>query len=216
MAPRATRKATRKKKPARKRKPFTRRKPGESPKGVPPAETIDSEYANKLVDVLDALADPDPRTSKSVAQIARDLGLTPRVAGRIVEKIRGRYVPLLRAAEDVKTRDLGNLAKYNAWRLGTSVAGMTDDELKAVPFQQRALAFGIFTDKHLLLDGKPTEILSVQQLEGLDDLARMLMAEARRRGVEVSIDPETGAASGGPARTKPRKIEALLEGDGPP
>lgn len=164
--------------------------------------TLDAEEAraDRIGEVLESLADPEDE--RTVAQIAKTLGLSPSYVEHLRHRVQRRFVPLLRALEDIRTRDLSDLSKYNAWRLGSSIATMTDEELSKIPARDRAIAFGIFIDKHLLLEGRPTEILSVKELGALDDLAQVLVQEAKRRGIDLHVDPDTAEVTPSPRRQR--------------
>lgn len=49
------------------------------------------------------------------------------------------------------------------------------------------VTIGILTDKKLLLENRPTQIISVQDRTTLADLYQMLMKEAARRNLEIDL-----------------------------
>ena len=63
---------------------------------------------------------------------------------------------------------------------------LEDSKLKDV-----AIVMGITTEKLLLLEGQPTQIVSQQQQQTLDTALPLLLQEMKRRGVQTEIRERT-------------------------
>ena len=59
--------------------------------------------------------------------------------------------------------------------------------------RDKLVAAGISTDKLLQLDGQPTQVFSIPQLDNLDKLSEMLLREVDRRRLTIDVDPLTAS-----------------------
>lgn len=143
----------------------------------------------RFLSVFDQLADPEH--SRTNAALARELGCSKRRVEQIRERIQKRLDPTLQEAREVRASQLSELAKGAAYKIGLALNEKTMDQLRAEPIRELGLTFNYMVDKYLLLEGKPTQRLSIEELGSLDELAKELLQEARRRGMEYVIDPET-------------------------
>jgi hypothetical protein len=140
---------------------------------------------DELARAMVTLANP---AEESIAQIARDLDLPIQTATAIAKAMNGRLLPLTRALGEVTKKELSDLAAERAYAIGVSI---DDAAIQKMQPYQRAIAFCALTDKHLLLEGQPTQVLSVKEMKGLDELMSLMITEARRRGLRADADPET-------------------------
>jgi len=69
------------------------------------------------------------------------------------------------------------------------LGGVTDEKIDKASLRDVAIAYGVLIDKKQLLEGKPTQILSVEERQELSDLLPALLREAERRGILVSKSP---------------------------
>jgi len=51
------------------------------------------------------------------------------------------------------------------------------------------VTFGIISDKKLLFEGRPTQIVSNEERRALDELMPELVKEAARRGIALELPP---------------------------
>ena len=65
---------------------------------------------------------------------------------------------------------------------------MDGDTIKQAKLRDKAIAYGVLLDKQRLLQGEPTEIMSVQHRAKLDELVGIVTKEAARRGIRFAAD----------------------------
>ena len=58
-----------------------------------------------------------------------------------------------------------------------------------------AAVAGMMVDKRQLLRGEPTQVIKIQDVRKLDEMAKALHEEMERRGMLVDVTPEKGDAS---------------------
>jgi predicted transcriptional regulator len=145
-------------------------------------EEYDSE---KAAEAIERLTDP---LSVSVAEIAREVGLNEKTTLMLAKRLEGRYLPLKKQIEDVRTADLLNLVSTRAREILDSI---DEGDIAKATLKDKAIAAGIFIDKRQLLSGEPTQILSVEDRRKLDELLPMIVREAKRRGMTIDVDPVT-------------------------
>lgn len=66
--------------------------------------------------------------------------------------------------------------------------GITQDKIDKAHARDLAITYGVLIDKMQLLEGKPTQILSIEERRDLKDLLPLLMAEAARRQITIQTD----------------------------
>ena len=147
------------------------------PRGVrsDAVEVKDPEYAAAAID---GLTDP----LETIRGMCRKTGMPPATAAALMKRLETRYLPVKQEVEKVKTEVLLDLFGSTAKRIMASISPEDIDEAK---LRDKAVAAGIFTDKTLLHQGQPTQVYSVKELESLEELSRMMVAEARRRGSRI-------------------------------
>jgi hypothetical protein len=147
--------------------------------------SLECRDPEKAVEAIVELSSPVPQT---IEQIALEVGIPAPTATALAKRLNGRYLPLKRALGETTKGELRDLAYERAYAIGAS---LDDEKIAKMPGYQAAIAFCALTDKGLLLDGQPTEQISVKELRGLDELMALMIAEAKRRGLRADADPET-------------------------
>ena len=138
---------------------------------------------DKVAAFIEAVSVP---TNRSVAKAAKSSGL-PEPAARALEKrLSTEYLPLKLAVEEVKTSELLGLVSDRARRVLDAVS---QEDIERATLRDKAIAFGIFVEKRQLLSGEPTHLISIQERGHLDVVARKLLREAARRGIDMQLDP---------------------------
>lgn len=66
---------------------------------------------------------------------------------------------------------------------------MDDKVIREMKGQQIAAAFGVLMEKRALLRGEPTQIVNYENRGKIDELAKMMMAEMKRRGIAAAEEP---------------------------
>ena len=65
---------------------------------------------------------------------------------------------------------------------------MDGDTIKQAKLRDKAIAYGVLLDKQRLLQGEPTEIMSVEHRAKLNELVGLVTQEAKRRGIQLGPD----------------------------
>lgn len=125
---------------------------------------------------------------QQVIRIAEDLDLPYATIQQLQKRLARDYVPLERALGEVEKKDLRELFASVSWRV---LSRVTDEDIEKASLRDKLVAAAIATDKIQVLDGEPTQILSVKELENLDGLAGLLKVEIERRNQQPLTDPQT-------------------------
>lgn len=121
-------------------------------------------------------------------------GLPLRTAQAIRQRFRERYPETREAIRKLATDDF--IAKLSNLRMRL-LESISDEDIKKATLAQRMVAFGIATEKELLIGGKPTHIVSVEDRRKSNELALALLREAQNRGIELMRQPDGSYAAGG-------------------
>ena len=128
----------------------------------------------------------------NVAAACREAGLPADATRAFLKRLETEYLPVQQEAGRLKTdflvREFESLAK-------NALAAITEKKLDDTSAYQLALIAAIATDKRELLDGRPTERLSVEDRRTAMELLPALLIEAERRGYMKEINPETNRVS---------------------
>lgn len=149
----------------------------------------------QTADAIAAAADP---LFATIREIAVEAGLTQSQASAVVHRMRARGLLLGRALGDITREETKRLYEYRANEILLSI---TTKDIEQASLYQKMTSAAIATDKALLLDGQPTQILSIQQLDNLDKLAANLLHEIERRGFSARMIEQ-------PDGPEPRELEA--------
>ena len=131
------------------------------------------------------VADLTAPMQATLRQIAEDAGVSDDVVGKLAKALKTKGLTLYRALGEVTKPETKQLYEHLAWRLLSSI---TTKDIEKAGLKDKMLAAAIATDKGLLLGGQPTEILSIPQMENMDELARLLLREAKNRGQVPVLD----------------------------
>jgi hypothetical protein len=153
--------------------------------GVIPLEVTDPEKHAKAVSLLSA-------PLQSIAEVAREVGMSPSAARKIAKDLDGEMLPLKRAIEEVRVEDLTK-------RFGTltrdAIDAITPEKLMASNAQQLAVISGIAAEKWQLMRGQPTSRTEIGDRRQMNELLGIIAKEAKRRGIEIDVTPEGGVTA---------------------
>ncbi len=131
--------------------------------------------------------DPDKARMEVVPQL-RDalvtLGLSQSAIDAFVNAAVLRATPLSKAVHRPKTKDFVGLIEDRAWMALSFLDEF--DILKASP-KDKAVIAGILLEKRQLLRGEPTQILGIADRVELARIMPLLVAEAGKRGLEITL-----------------------------
>ena len=127
---------------------------------------------------IDLASDP----FETVVGMARKLDMPRPTIDALLVRLRERYGPLMGELENVKTSTLLGLFGHKAEAV---LKAVTEEDIARASLRDKAVAAGIFTDKVELLSGRPTERISFEDERKIHELMPIMIAEARRRGMDI-------------------------------
>jgi transposase-like protein len=142
-----------------------------------------STHPDETAVAINRLSDPQ----RNVAKVARELGLSPKMAKNIAESLDRDLLPLKRVIEEVRVEDLTK-------RFGTlvrdAVDAITPKKLKDSDARDLAVVAGIATTNYQLLRGLPTSRMEISDRREMNEVMTLIMEEVSRRGFEIDVTPE--------------------------
>jgi len=145
---------------------------------------------------------------EGVAEAAKESGLPLRAAQGLVNRMQENYEPVKREVDRIKTDTFVKKAEFLALRFWDSI---TDEDIKSIDAYKRVIAGAILVDKRELLDGRPTERISVEDRRALPDIMAALLKEAQVRGLMPEVNPETQKVHLGHREDAPYQVRAGRE-----
>jgi transposase-like protein len=183
--------------------PDSMRNPGS---GVPHLSQSDPKtYAKALA----KLSGPQ----RNISAVAREMGLSPEAATKIARELEQELQPLQRAIEDVRVEDL---AKQFGTLTRDALAAITQPKLDGANARDLGVLAGIGSQNFQLLRGQPTQRLEINDRREMNELVKMMLEEAKRRGIEIDVTPDGGAtAKKSPYKNAAdqRMVKAISSGD---
>lgn len=181
-----------------KRAPVVFDDPDKSPpepntRGTPSLERRDPETAAAVLDEVSHALRP------SMAAIGRKYGVPIDLLNRFMERVDRQYRALV---EEVKAPRLQELIDLTGGRARAVLQAITPEDIEQASLRDKAVAAGILVEKHLLLEGRPTQIIENREDDqNLDRVIGFILEEATRRGITFDLDPVSGAIN--PIRDDP-------------
>lgn len=167
--------------PGRNRPSKSKTRGKRAPKGLDagsPTNSIEHAEPEKAVDVIEALA-ADPEVV--ITRLAEQVGLPAPTVSALVERLRTKYAPAVEAVRQGPMDGVRDAFRETAERALTLI--MEKGKLEKASPKDLALIAAIAVDKHQLLSGEPTQIVSFQGRVELEEAKNALMKEAVRRGM---------------------------------
>ena len=165
------------------------------------------EYADPdaAAELIDTATNP---LLESVAKAARECNLPEGTARALMKRLERDYLPVTQEVERIKTDVLVREFESLGLRLLESVDEAAIEKMQ--PYQ-RVVGAAICVDKRELLDGRPTERISVEDRQMLPEITRLLLKEAERRGLLTETNPSTGEVSIAVDQDAPAMVRAGRE-----
>lgn len=157
--------------------------------GVSVTRTCDNAIKSNLTEnrkpekaaaIMDALSEPDPYIS--IAESLRNAGLPDAVGSGVVRRLRVRYNGEISELRNLKSKELLDLLNK---KIHLALTYMDDQVMASANFRDLAMGITQMVEKHQLLKGEPTQIISDNERKKLHELLPALVAEAQRRGVTL-------------------------------
>lgn len=146
----------------------------------------DQSDPNAVAALIDREMNP---LERSITQIAEEEGLSYSLARKVVERLRRQHPMFQRAIGTVRKTELRDKYLLLADRI---LDGVTVEDIKKAKLKDKMLSAAIAVDKAQLLDGLPTDIYSVKELEHMPELTSLLLKELDRRGMSAQQNEATG------------------------
>lgn len=150
---------------------------------------------------------------RNIAAVARECGLSPEAATKIARELERELQPVQRAIEDVRVEDL---AKQFGTLTRDAITAITQDKLDGANARDLGVLAGIGSQNFQLLRGQPTQRLEINDRREMNELVKMMLEEAKRRGIEIDVTPDGGAtAAKSPYKdaADQRMVKAISSGD---
>jgi len=173
---------------------------------APLAKKDPKKYAKALA----KMAGPGVR---NIAETARECGLTKEAATKIARELERELAPVQRAIEDVRVEDL---AKLFGTLSRDAIIAVTQEKLDGANARDLGVLAGIGSQNFQLLRGQPTQRLEINDRREMNELVKMMLEEAKRRGIEIDVTPDGGAtAAKSPYKSAAdqRMVKAISSGD---
>lgn len=141
-------------------------------------ETLDPEAAAELI----ALIAENP--GDSITRLADACGLNPATARELVKRLETRFQPVLEEAKRVTTDSLVELIEE---KLPLLLKSINQKKVDDATLRDIAVAFGVLAEKRQLLKGEPTQIMTYQERQNMNEIGPELLKEMERRGMVVDV-----------------------------
>lgn len=154
-----------------------RKKLGIAPNTTPRA--IETKNPEKAAAAIVALTDP---AYKNLSDALTAAGMPERMKSSIIRRLQVKYHGAVSEVRNLQTRELSDMIGQKIHLM----LGYLDDRV-AAEASARDLSMGIaqLVEKRQLLRGEPTQIVSDHERAKLHELAPVLMAEIKRRGLTI-------------------------------
>lgn len=129
----------------------------------------------------------------SLVSLGRKYGVPVGVVSGFMDRIDRQYHALI---EEVRKPRLEELTNLTGARARTILQSITPEDLEQANLRDKAFAASILVEKHLLLEGRPTQIVETREEDqALDKVIGWVLEESQRRGITFDLDPMTGAVN---------------------
>jgi hypothetical protein len=130
---------------------------------------------------------------ETARRLSAKYGMPEDVIKHFFKRLDRQYKALVDQVAKPRLEDLSALAGARAKAILQSI---TPEDIEHSSLRDKAVAVSIFIEKHLLLEGRPTQIVETREEdEGMDQVCLWILEEAQRRGVTFDLDPVTGSVT---------------------
>jgi hypothetical protein len=151
----------------------------------PPPNSFEAEHPEKVGEFMAEIVKGDDSPAQ-IKALAIRLGITRDVASGIVKKLRTSLAPV---RDDIRAVKRDYLKRRWGVVAQDALDAITPEKLEKANVRDLGILGGIATDKLLLLQGLPTQIVRTEgDRAKLSDLAFELVREMKRRGVAMGPD----------------------------
>ncbi len=136
----------------------------------------------KMLDAVLALSDPE---LESLAAAAKSAGIKGASLKRLLNQLETAPRPIIRELREVRTDHLARMAGTAAEEI---ISRVDVADIEAANLKDKILAYAILVDKKLLLEGKPTQRVAIDDIPLLDSLVKAFLKDVPNRGMEITIE----------------------------
>ena len=137
----------------------------------------------KAAEAIDLATDPYRR----LADVAEASQMPLATVKALINRVRNHYQPVHEELKRIKDNEIIELLRD---RTGRALGYLDDYSLSSASAKDLAITIGILIEKTQLLEGKPTQILSVEERRHINDLLPAVIKEAKRRGHVIDVSPD--------------------------
>lgn len=143
-----------------------------------PAEAAAITLASGVATLLDQ----DPKY-QALRETCKAAGLKPAYVNALIKRLRvGDYSPVAAEVKRLVGKDLVNALQE---KTALVIGYMDDVAVSQAGLKDLAIAANVLIEKTQLLQNQPTQIIDFTARQQLGTLVPMMMAEARRRGIDI-------------------------------
>ena len=148
-------------------------------------QSLEFYNPEKAAEAIDLATDPYRR----LADVAETAKMPLATVKALINRVRNHYQPVHEELKRVKDNEIIELLRD---RTGRALGYLDDYSLSSASAKDLAITIGILIEKTQLLEGKPTQILSVEERRHINDLLPAVIREAQRRGHVIDVSPDGG------------------------
>ncbi len=138
--------------------------------------------SDKLVTMLEAEGDP----FATLQAAGKAAGLKDSVVQGLMRRLRAQYGEV---TAELKNLHSGQIAQMLTDKATMALGYIDEFSLAQSSAKDCAIIVGILLEKRQLLRGEPTQIISTEERQGLDELSKALIQESGRRGLTIDMEP---------------------------
>lgn len=124
-----------------------------------------------------------------IAELARRHGVSTETAAGLKKQLDRQLLPVKQRIQEYSVPKMIDALH----QVQVDIINSIDEEaLAKASFSQKAIGFGIFSDKSQLLQGLPTQIMTVEDRMALPEILQHLRYETERRDMTINVTPTEG------------------------
>ena len=139
------------------------------------------EKAERVAELVYDLMDPS--NGESYKALGRKHHFCDKTVKKLHERMMANYQPITRELKDIRTEEL--VAKIEN-RLDLALDYLTGAKMDRSTAKDLAIVIGVLAEKRQLLSGEATSIISVEDSRQLNEILPAVLAEAKRRGLDLN------------------------------
>lgn len=148
---------------------------------VPSTQGVEFKDPEKAAALIDAATEPEAKL-ENISRVFREYGLPPATSLALLRRIRQKYFGVVEATRSLKSGEIVDALNH---KIDLALRYMDDHTMSGASFRDLALGTAAMIEKRQLLRGEPTQIISDAERKKIHELAPLLLAEVKRRGLTI-------------------------------